>query len=179
MLDLYLSTISNRMNEVMKVLTIIATIFIPITFIGRFARWAFKQFGGRIIRIAPIFRKSTRQARTEITIDNPRLRLKPGMFIRATVEITRVPDATIVPEQALTRRNDNDGVFVVSANGRSAIWREVTIGIQENGRVQVSGEGLSGQVVTLGQQLLDDGSPISFAGAKEGQIADTDQGATQ
>ena len=34
MLDVYLSSISNRMNEVMKVLTIIATIFIPITFIA-------------------------------------------------------------------------------------------------------------------------------------------------
>jgi magnesium transporter len=33
MLDLYLSSTSNRMNEVMKVLTIIATIFIPLTFI--------------------------------------------------------------------------------------------------------------------------------------------------
>jgi len=32
MLDLYLSSISNRMNEVMKVLTTIATIFIPLTF---------------------------------------------------------------------------------------------------------------------------------------------------
>ena len=32
--DLYLSAISNRMNEVMKVLTIIATIFIPLTFIA-------------------------------------------------------------------------------------------------------------------------------------------------
>ncbi len=34
MLDLYLSSISNKMNEVMKVLTIIATIFIPLTFIA-------------------------------------------------------------------------------------------------------------------------------------------------
>lgn len=34
MLDTYLSSISNRMNEVMKVLTIIATIFIPITFVA-------------------------------------------------------------------------------------------------------------------------------------------------
>lgn len=34
LLDIYLSSISNRMNEVMKVLTIIATIFIPLTFIA-------------------------------------------------------------------------------------------------------------------------------------------------
>jgi magnesium transporter len=33
MLDIYLSSISNRMNEVMKVLTIIATVFIPLSFI--------------------------------------------------------------------------------------------------------------------------------------------------
>jgi magnesium transporter len=34
MLDIYLSSVSNRMNEVMKVLTIIATIFIPLSFIA-------------------------------------------------------------------------------------------------------------------------------------------------
>lgn len=33
LLDLYLSSLSNRMNEIMKVLTLIATIFIPLTFI--------------------------------------------------------------------------------------------------------------------------------------------------
>ena len=32
MLDIYLSSISNRMNEIMKVLTIISTLFIPLTF---------------------------------------------------------------------------------------------------------------------------------------------------
>jgi len=34
LLDTYLSSVSNRMNEVMKTLTIIAAIFIPITFIA-------------------------------------------------------------------------------------------------------------------------------------------------
>lgn len=34
LMDLYLSSVSNRMNEVMKVLTVIATIFIPLTFIA-------------------------------------------------------------------------------------------------------------------------------------------------
>ena len=33
MIDIYLSSLSNRMNEIMKVLTLIATIFIPLTFI--------------------------------------------------------------------------------------------------------------------------------------------------
>lgn len=34
MTDVYLSSLSNRMNDVMKVLTVIATIFIPLTFIA-------------------------------------------------------------------------------------------------------------------------------------------------
>ncbi len=33
MLDIYLSSVSNRMNEIMKVLTVISTFFIPLTFI--------------------------------------------------------------------------------------------------------------------------------------------------
>lgn len=34
LLDLYLSSVSNKLNEVMKVLTIIATLFIPLTFLA-------------------------------------------------------------------------------------------------------------------------------------------------
>jgi magnesium transporter len=34
MLDIYLSSISNKMNEIMKVLTIMSTIFIPLTFLA-------------------------------------------------------------------------------------------------------------------------------------------------
>ena len=84
------------------------------------------------------------------------------MFIRATVVLARVPDATIVPEQALTQRDDRSGVFIVSEDGRSVAWREVKVGIREGKRVQVQGEGLSGRVVTLGQQLVKDGSAITI-----------------
>lgn len=34
MLEIYLSNVSNRMNEVMRVLTVIATLFIPMTFVA-------------------------------------------------------------------------------------------------------------------------------------------------
>ena len=121
-----------------------------------------EQFAGRIERIAPVFRKSTRQARIEMTIDNPQHRLKPGMFIRTTVALTQVADATIIPEQALTIRDDRSGVFMVNQDGQSVAWREVKVGIREGDRLQVEGQGLSGRVVTLGQQLLKDGSAITI-----------------
>jgi magnesium transporter len=44
MLDMYLSSVSNRMNEVMKFLTIIGTIFIPLTFLAGVYGMNFKYF---------------------------------------------------------------------------------------------------------------------------------------
>jgi magnesium transporter len=44
MIDMYMSSISNKMNEVMKVLTIIATIFIPLTFIAGVYGMNFENF---------------------------------------------------------------------------------------------------------------------------------------
>jgi RND family efflux transporter MFP subunit len=133
-------------------------------------------FRGRIERIAPVFRQETRQARVELTIENPERRLKPGMFIRAEIVLDRRAEATIVPEKALVRRDDVTGVFLVAEDGRSVAWRPVRVGIREGDKVQVEGEGLSGRVVTLGQQLVEDGSAIIIpegvrasapAGAKE------------
>lgn len=121
-----------------------------------------EEFHGRIERIAPVFKQASRQARVELHIDNPRQRLKPGMFIRATVVLDRKANATILPEQALTKREDRIGVFLVDESGSSVVWREVVVGIRDGSRVQVVGEALSGRVVTLGQQLLDDGSAISI-----------------
>ncbi|MGD2119892.1 MAG: efflux RND transporter periplasmic adaptor subunit [Chromatiales bacterium] len=122
--------------------------------------YAGEVFHGRIARIAPVFRQDARQARVEVSIDNPDLHLKPGMYARAAVVLEKIDNATIVPEQALASRDGGKGVFVLSADGKTVNWRPVQVGIQEGDRVQVKGEGLSGRVVTLGQQLLDEGSAI-------------------
>ncbi|MBA3815911.1 MAG: magnesium/cobalt transporter CorA [Parachlamydiaceae bacterium] len=42
MLDIYLSNLSQRMNEIMKVLTIVATIFVPLTFLASIYGMNFK-----------------------------------------------------------------------------------------------------------------------------------------
>jgi RND family efflux transporter MFP subunit len=131
-------------------------------------------FEGRIDRISPVFRQATRQARVELTIDNQRFRLKPGMFIRATVELESVAEAVIIPEQALAVRNDQPGVFVVNEDSLTVSWRPVRVGIREGERVQVEGEALSGRIVSLGHQLVDDGSAITISGDDQ-QSAATDK----
>ncbi|MBN2397825.1 MAG: magnesium/cobalt transporter CorA, partial [Deltaproteobacteria bacterium] len=64
MIDLYLSSVSNKMNEVMKVLTIFASIFIPLTFMAGIygmnfefmpelkIRWAYPVLWGLMIAVA-------------------------------------------------------------------------------------------------------------------------------
>jgi RND family efflux transporter MFP subunit len=128
-------------------------------------------FTGRIDRIAPVFLKSTRQARIEMIVDNPRLQLKPGMFIRGQVTLARTADATIVPQQALSKRSDRFGVFIVNQDGRTVSWHEVTVGARSGERVQVTGKGLSGRVVTLGLQQLDNGSAITIPADAAGDTA--------
>lgn len=134
-----------------------------------------ERFGGRIDRISPVFQQATRQARVELMIENPDHRLKPGMFIRAAVELEREPEATIVPDRALTERDDRTGVFVVGDEGRTVRWREVEVGIRQGDRVQVKGKDLSGRVVTLGQQLVDDGSEITIPGEEGGAVSSAER----
>ena len=120
-------------------------------------------FNGQVARIAPIFQQTSRQARVELAIENPDQRLKPGMFIRVTLELARAEDATIIPEAAIATRGDVAGVFLVDDAGTKVTWRPITTGLREGGRVQVEDEGLSGRVVTLGQQLIEDGSAVTVA----------------
>lgn len=119
-------------------------------------------FVGTIARIAPVFAETSRQARVEVEIENADHRLKPGMFMRATVEIDRASQATIVPFAALTRRDDVQGIFIVGSDGESVVWQPVETGIRSGSDIQLLDDTLSGRVVTLGQQLIDEGSTISI-----------------
>jgi len=122
-----------------------------------------KVFAGTVKRIAPIFRESSRQARIEINVVNPDNLLKPGMFVRCTMELVRLEETVNVPEMAITKRNDQDGVFLVTDNGSSVQWVTVKPGLRAQGRVQLLEAKMTGQVVTLGQQFIKDGSVIRIA----------------
>lgn len=118
---------------------------------------------GRVARIAPAFDPDTRQARVEIEVANPDATLHPGMFVRARAVLAEAQDVTLVPETALARRGGEDVVFVVDESGERVRMVEVEVGLRANGMVELRAEGLHGQVVTLGQQRLTDGSSVRIA----------------
>jgi RND family efflux transporter MFP subunit len=130
-------------------------------------------FQGKIERISPIFQKNTRQARIEMSIPNPKQRLKSGMFVRVNLILERQENTTIIPAQALTYRKDQAGVFMVEKD--SVVWRTVQVGIREGERLQVTGEGLSGFVVTLGQHFIENGSRISIPEKSEKKSSSTEK----
>ena len=128
-----------------------------------------RTFRGVIRRIAPLLKESSRQARVEIEIANPNHLLKPGMFVRAQVEFAVHEGATLVPISALVKRGGKEGVFVVEGpdaadapqSGR-ARFVPVTIGIVSGELAEVVEPPISGMVVTLGNHLLEDGSPVTL-----------------
>lgn len=125
-----------------------------------------RAFSGRVVRVAPILKETSREARVEMDVPNLKGLLKPGMFIRVQMEFARKENATVVPFQALVRRNGKEGVFVADLKEMKAHFVPVTLGIVNRDWAEVVNPSLSGSVVTLGQNLLEEGSTIILPGSK-------------
>ena len=56
---------------------------------------------------------------------------------------------------------------MVNEEKMTVSWRPVQVGIRQDNRVQIEGEGLTGRVVSLGHQLIDEGSAITISNNKQ------------
>ena len=119
-----------------------------------------RTFIGKVIRIAPILKETSREARVEIEIPNAQKLLKPGMFVRVQIQFDEHKNATVVPIAAFVKRNGTQGVFLADFQEQKARFVPVTIGIVNSGQAEVLNPPITGEVVTLGQHLLEDGSSI-------------------
>jgi RND family efflux transporter MFP subunit len=141
-------------------------------------------FRGSIRRIAPLLRENSRQARVEIEIANADHLLKPGMFVRAQVEFASHEQAMLVPISALVRRDGKEGVFLVENDGSQepalrARFVPVTTGIISGEVAEVREPVLSGQVVTLGNHLLEDGARVILPKTTSDEPGATSDGPAQ
>jgi len=128
-----------------------------------------RRFSGKVVRIAPLLKETSREARIEIGVPNPDQSLRPGMYVRIQVEFEKHPDAMVVPMPALIKRQSRDGVFIVDTEKRIARFIPVTVGIANDHWVEVVEPPLTGLVVTLGQHLLSDGSPVILPDSEPGR----------
>lgn len=125
-----------------------------------------RRFHGKVIRIAPLLKESSRLARVEIEFPNLDLALKPGMFVRIEVELKKVKRATLIPREGLVRHKNSDGVFLFNKAKQEVQFVKVKTGIQTRKAVQILSPRIRGSVVTLGYHLLRNKSKVRVAGAK-------------
>ena len=130
-----------------------------------------QQFKGKVIKVSPVLDPLTRMAEVEVLIDNPDHILKPGMFAQVEVTTGVIENTIIIPRFATientTLENINGDerviknyyVFVVDSNKAEQRKLDVRysnhINLAVNGGIEV-GE----KLVTLGHNLLRDGSPV-------------------
>lgn len=117
-------------------------------------------FQGIVSRIAPMLQEASRVAQIEVEVRNDSLLLKPGMFARVEVITAEKDSAQIVPAVAVVRRNGESVIFVVDPSEAISHTISVQTGIVTPERMEILSPVLQGLVITLGQHLLDDGSPV-------------------
>jgi len=122
--------------------------------------FASRSFAGRVSRIAPMLLEDSRVAQMEVEVRNDSLLLKPGMFARVEVMIASKTRAQIVPTRSMANRNGATGIFMVSGEENVARYIAVQTGIATPDLTEILSPALEGRVVTLGQHLLQDGSPV-------------------
>lgn len=131
-------------------------------------------FTGRITAIDPQVDPVTRSARVRALIDNPNLKLRPGMLM--TVGIIREQrEALAVPELAVIAEGREKYVFVVNEDGKSVTRTRILTGERQPGYVEVTAGLQPGDlVVSEGVVKLRDGAPIKLlkAAGTEARVAE-------
>jgi membrane fusion protein (multidrug efflux system) len=118
------------------------------------------RFTGKIEEIEPAAAVSSRSFTVKARVPNPQGVLRPGMFARGTIAVSVRPNVLQIPNSAVLTTAGKPIVFIVQ-DGK-AVRREVTVGEQLNGLVEIT-SGLNGgeQVVVSGAAGLTDKQPVT------------------
>jgi len=118
-----------------------------------------RAFSGRITIITPALELQSRTAEIQISIPNPGLVLKPGMFGRAEVLLRSNPQAVLVPIQSLMTEGGQDWLYVLKDD--KVTRRPVRKGAVRDTVVEILQGVVPGErVITAGQTALKDGAKV-------------------
>lgn len=128
--------------------------------IGTTAAFPDAEFMGRVATIDPTVDSDTRNVMAEAELADPQGRLRPGLFLDATVVLRTRQDALLVPEVALQVEGPVSYVYRVDEE-RRARRAQVAIGARARGQVEIT-DGLEAgdRVIVEGVQKVADGRPV-------------------
>src|SRR6267142_2492250 len=122
---------------------------------------------GKVIIVSPALDPTSTTVEVWVQAANVANRLKPGSSLRVEAIAQSVPNALVIPEAAvLTSTSGSTSVIVASADNKPE-KKSVTLGIHDNGNVQVTEGLVSGErVVTTGAFELNKMDPEVLAKTK-------------
>jgi RND family efflux transporter MFP subunit len=96
-----------------------------------------------------------------LSFPNPELILRPGQYVTARAEVETIPNALLIPRQAVSQLQGGDQVAIVNPDGKAEI-RAVTLG-EIYGQMVVVQEGLKlgDKVIVEGFPRVRQGTPVS------------------
>ena len=119
---------------------------------------------GRVSFVYPTMDETSRTNRVRVTVPNPGLRLKPGMFATIFLDATIGADALTVPLDAVIVTGERNVVFVRQSPGMLTP-RAVVLGARSGDRVQIlSGLDEGETVVAAANFLVDAESRLASTG---------------
>jgi len=115
----------------------------------------------KINELSPVVSTETRTFKGKLLIDNPDLKLRPGMFVKADIEIARRDSAIVISKEIIVSGNRGKTVFIVEKG--AARDRIITTGLETETMVEVI-EGLkkNERVVTKGFETLRNNSKVKI-----------------
>lgn len=120
-----------------------------------------KTFYGTVTFVSPIVSATSRMVAVQAAVDNSEDYLSPGMFVHLTQNVGSIKNAVVVPSQTVSA--DVKGYYVYKVLGDRVIRQAVTVGMQVADQTQIlSGLSIGDQIVSAGQQKLEDGSLIKI-----------------
>ena len=130
---------------------------------ARATAWADATFTGRVTALLPEVDPSTRTISVRVAIDNPDLRLAPGMFVSLDFVGEAGPPQLVVPSEAVIMTGKRNVVIVARDDGGFDV-AEVTVGAEVNDRTMVIAGLTEGQRIVLsGQFLIDSEASVRSA----------------
>lgn len=117
--------------------------------------WPGMTFKGRVIALLPDVDPRTRTLSVRIAVDNPDLRLAPGMFVSVDLEGAAEQPQLAIPSEAVIMTGERN-VVIVAREGGGFDVAEVTVGVEADGKTAILAGLKEGQTIVLSGQFLID-----------------------